>query len=96
MAWTIKINRPHARLWRRYLMAWLAFVAFGLVIGAYLKPRADEIIFMVTLPLAIVVPYALLCLGVAAVRSLLPPGGVVAWRQRRIGRQRTGRWPERS
>lgn len=52
-------------------MAWLAFVALGIVVGWGLKPRMDEIAFMLVVPVAIVIPYAAFCLVAVFVRSLL-------------------------
>lgn len=72
MAWKVEINRPHARLWGVYLGVWLAFVGCGLVLGAHLKPRADEVAFVLALPLAVLLPYALLCLGLAFMKSWAP------------------------
>lgn len=69
--WAIGINWTHVALWRRWLMAWFGLVAFALVAGAHLGPRPDEILFAVTLPLLVIVPYAAGCLVLGAVRLFL-------------------------
>lgn len=67
-SWGIGINWPHVALWRRWLCLWLGFVAFGLVVGWTLKPRPDEILFMLALPALVLVPYAVGCFLVSAIR----------------------------
>lgn len=86
MAWGVRLNQDHVRLWRGYLLAWLAFVGFGLVIGAHLKPRPDEVAFMLVLPLAVLVPYASLCFVGAVLRSLWASGA--GWRRSLVGHKR--------
>lgn len=59
--------------------AWLAFVVFGLIVGWHLKPRPDEVLFVLTLPLWLVLlPYGVFCLGAAVLKVLWP-----IWLQRR-------------
>lgn len=74
----IKLNWTHVRLWRGYFLGWLAFVAFGVVIGWRLNPRSDEIAFMLAIPFLVVVPYAALCLLIAVAKSSL-----AIWRENR-------------
>ena len=69
--WAIGINWTHVALWRRWLLAWFGLVGFALVAGAHLGPRPDEILFAVTLPLLVIVPYAAGCLVLALLRLLL-------------------------
>ena len=91
MAWRVGVRRTHVALWRRWLGLWLAFVAFGLVAGAHLKPRPDEIAFVLALPLAVVVPYAVGCLGLVALRAWLWP---LRWLRFRLSpHQRIGKRP---
>ena len=59
-------------MWRRYLLGWLAFVAFGLAAGWHLKPRLDEVAVVLVLPLAVLVPYVLGCLVLTILRLLWP------------------------
>lgn len=73
MAWGVSINRPHLLLWRRLAVGWLAYVGVGLVLGAALKPRPDEVAFVLTLPLVVIVPYALGCLALAGLKAYLWP-----------------------
>jgi hypothetical protein len=42
-----------------------------LVAGWHLGPRWDEVLFLATLPLWVLVPYAVGCLGLAALRVWL-------------------------
>lgn len=73
MAWTITLNKDHVRKWQRWGMAWLVYVAFGLIAGWGLKPRMDEFLFVLIVPpLAILIPYLVFCLIGAALRSLWP------------------------
>lgn len=73
MAWGVSINRPHLALWRRLVVGWLAYVGIGLVLGAHLKPRPDEVVFVLALPVLVIVPYAIGCLAVAGLRTWLRP-----------------------
>lgn len=82
MAWGVELNRPHLRLWGRLAVGWALFVGFGLVAGAHLKPRADEITFMLALPLAVVIPYVLVSFVGVTIRSLwLAPRGLIGFRR---------------
>lgn len=72
MGWGIRINWGHVNLWLTYGVAWLAFVGFALVAGWHLKPRLDEVVVVVLLPLGVLVPYAVLCFLVAALKPLRP------------------------
>lgn len=80
--WGIGINWDHVALWRGWLVHWLIFVGCILVLGWHLGPRSDEVAFVLALPLWILVPYALLCLLLAAVRVLWL--GAVAFTRRLI------------
>ncbi len=81
MGWGISINRDHVTLWRRWAVAWVAFVVCGLVFGWRLGPRADEIAFVLALPLAILVPWGAWCFLAAGAQALWP------------GRPTQHRWP---
>jgi len=70
-AWRIGLNRTHFAVWGQVLAAWLVYVAFGLVAGFALHPRMDEVLFVLFLPLAVLVPYVLLCLGLLPLRYWL-------------------------
>lgn len=70
-SWGIGINWAHVAVWRRFVYLWLGYVGLGIVAGAHLGPRPDEIAFVLLLPLAVVVPYALVCLGLAALKLRL-------------------------
>jgi hypothetical protein len=57
------------------LVGWLIFVGFCIVAGAHLKPRPDEILFVTTLPLWLVLaPYTVWCFIVAMLRAYWPVG----------------------
>lgn len=75
MAWKIGLNTPHLIVWRRILIGWLAFVGFAVIAGWHLKPRIDELLFAVTLPIWLVVaPYAAYSLLAVVLRSCWPVG----------------------
>jgi len=68
--WRIQIDKQHVMLWLRWLKAWLAFVGVALVFGWHLKPRMDEVVFILLLPVPVVAVYALGCLAIAALKAL--------------------------
>jgi Sec-independent protein secretion pathway component TatC len=72
MGWGITLNQHHVANCKRILIAWLGFVAFGLILGARLGPRPDEIAFMLLLPLPLIALYALGCLALGLLRLLWP------------------------
>lgn len=81
----IGLNRPHLIRWIPVLGGWLAYVALALLLGAHLQPRLDEVLFVLTLPLWGIVPYAACCLAVAALRVWLWPARAY-WRRLRLPR----------
>ena len=70
MGWGISVNHSHVAACGRYLLAWVAFVAFGVVLGWGLNPRLDEVAFMLALPLVVLLPYAAFCLLLPWLRLL--------------------------
>lgn len=72
MGWGITLNKTHVTQLKRALIVWLGFVACGLIFGAHLKPRPDEIAFMILLPIPFVAVYAVGCLALAILRILWP------------------------
>jgi hypothetical protein len=70
MAVKITLNRPHMLEWVRWLVVYLIYVALGLIFGWHLKPRMDEFLTVLFLPLAVLIPWIVLSLLVAAVKSL--------------------------
>ena len=72
MGWGITLNQHNVANCKRILIAWLGFVAFGLILGARLGPRPDEIAFMLLLPLPLIALYALGCLALGLLRLLWP------------------------
>jgi hypothetical protein len=70
----VGINWKHVAVWQRGLVCYAVFVGVCLVLGAHLKPRPDEIIFALTLPLWAIIPYAAACLILAATRLWLVRG----------------------
>ena len=72
MGWGIKLNTTQLLAAKRALIVWLGFVTFGLVMGAGLNPRPDEIVFMVLLPVPLVALYALASIAIAILRLLWP------------------------
>ena len=83
--WRIQIDKAHVTLWLRWLKAWLALVAFALVFGWHLKPRVDEVVFMLLVPVGVVGLYALGCLAVATLKTLW------AVRSQRVGLRLRGK-----
>jgi hypothetical protein len=69
--WTISLNREHVALLGRATRWWLSYVAFCVVAGWGLGPRWDEVLTLTLLPLGVLLPYAVGCLAVAALRVLL-------------------------
>lgn len=77
--WKVTINRDHVVLWRRWLVMWCVFVAFLLVIGWHLKPRIDEFLFVLFLPVSVLIPYIAVCFFGAYARILW-----AEWNQSRL------------
>lgn len=84
MAVKITLNRPHMFKWLRWLYAWFVYVIIALIAGWHLKPRPDEIQFVVLLPLVVIVPWAILSLLAAVCQSLWPKRFEGRLRSRRI------------
>jgi hypothetical protein len=83
----VSLNYSHMLVWRRYLVGWAAFVAFGIVAGWHLHPRLDEVVFMIALPLWIIVPYAVISLVAAMVRAWLWPTPGTRWIRYKPGKR---------
>lgn len=83
MRWSLHLNHPHIALWRRALARWLLFVAALVVIGWYHSPRLDEVAFVASLPLVLLVPYVVFCLVASLAKAL--------WFQRRQRQHRPRR-----
>lgn len=80
-SWRIGLNPDHIRLWITYGFQWLGFVAFWLVAGWHLKPRMDEFLVVLTLPVWLVLaPYVVFCLVAAAVKAWLIRAETAQWR----------------
>jgi hypothetical protein len=79
MGWGIKLNTTQLLAAKRALIVWLGFVSFGLVMGAGLNPRPDEIVFMVLLPVPLLILYALASLAVGMLRLLWPVWRYDGW-----------------
>ncbi len=67
----ISVNREPLKRLGRLLYMWMCYVALALILGFSLHPRPDEILFVSTLPLWVLVPYALFCLVGACIKSWL-------------------------
>lgn len=74
MSWKITLNPDHTYRLMQIVVAWLVYVAMALIAGYFVKitPRMDEFLFVLFIPLAVIIPYALFCLVAAVIRSLLP------------------------
>ena len=81
MRWSLGINWPHVHLWVGALVAWFGLVGFALLAGP--RARPDEVAFAVLLPLVVIVPYALICIGLAALKAWLWRARLL-WRPRRL------------
>lgn len=68
----ITLNEQHLNAWKRLLLYWLVFVAIMLVAGWHLRPRLDEFLTVLALPLIVIVPYGAFCLIAAAIRLSWP------------------------
>lgn len=78
----LTLNKDHVAKWQRLAVAWLVFVLIGLIAGWHLKPRMDEFVFVLTLPLwAVLAPYAAWCLLAALLKSFLPIRLQTSWRR---------------
>lgn len=82
----VGLNRPHLALWGRLALLWLMYVGFCLVAGWHLKPRPDEVAFVLLLPLPFVVLYALGCLVLAGIKAWSWPVRHKSWKRVRLGR----------
>lgn len=73
MGWTIQVEPRHLALWGRFARFWASYVAFCVVVGWHLGPTLEEVLMLTGLPLLVLIPYTLGCLGLAALRVLLRP-----------------------
>ena len=71
MGWGITLNRTHVELWKRLAACWLVYVAVGLLLGWHLKPRLDEFLFVLLIPLAVAAPWAILSLAGAWLKLIM-------------------------
>ena len=93
----VVLNRPHIALWGRFLVGFACSFASCVIFGAALHPRWDELLFVGTLPLWIIVPYAAFCFVAVLVKAWwLGPIGL-HHRLRLVGRltrrDRSRNWP---
>jgi hypothetical protein len=72
MAWRVTLNRSHVGLWVRWCIVWLAWVGWALILGAHLHPRWDEIVFAISLPCFVLLPYMIGTFILACIKLLLP------------------------
>lgn len=72
----ISLNTPHLRLWGKWLAYFAVYFVFCLIFGPHARP--DELLFVLTLPLWVLVPYIVFCL-IAAVFKL----GLIRGKSRR-------------
>jgi hypothetical protein len=80
--WRIGLDPDHVALWTRYGIQWLAFVGFALIAGWHLKPRLDEFLVVVTLPLWLVLaPYVVFCFLAAVVKAWWMSAAPTRWRR---------------
>lgn len=91
----IGLNKTQVATCRRLLILWGGFVAFGLILGASLKPRPDEIAFMVLLPLPAIILYAVISLIAATLRVLLWPQRRQNWHRWKVPVVERPRLPQR-
>ena len=70
-AWTISLNKPHVALLGRFVRWWLSYWVTCLVIGFWLRPGLDEVVYLLLLPVPLIAAYAVGCLGLAALRVWL-------------------------
>lgn len=71
-SWRVTLNRPHLALWAQFGMWWLALIVLALIFGP--RARSDELYFaIVTVPLTLLVPYAVGTLILAWTKTLLLP-----------------------
>lgn len=84
MRWKLKLDRQHLLLWCRFAIYWLCYVIAGLIAGWHLKPRMDEVIFVLLLPVLIVATYAAACFVAAALKVWLWPIGRHRWNGLRL------------
>lgn len=68
----IGLNHPHLARWGYWAVSYAAFVGFALVAGWHLKPRWDEIVFAITLPLYVLIPWIIISLIGAWIKTLRP------------------------
>lgn len=89
----VVIEHTHLKLWGRLFTLWGSYVVFCLIAGATLHPRLDEVLFVATLPLWILVPYILFCFIVAWIKL-----GLIRFHNSRpiqsslFGERRLNRW----
>ena len=68
MAWRVTLNRSHVALWARWCIAWLMWVGWALILGAHLHPRWDEILFAISLPCFVLLPYMIATFILACIK----------------------------
>lgn len=86
----IKLNRDHLRLWGYFAYIFALYYVIGLIAGfaTGIRPRPDEMLFIASLPLFVVVPYVAFCLIAAFVKSwLVGTQGLLRWTRGRLIRR---------
>src|SRR5690242_10883281 len=50
MATKVKLNWGHVRIWQQLAGFWLSYVALLVLVGWHLKPRIEEVLFVLFVP----------------------------------------------
>lgn len=63
----ITLNPSHLKLWGKWAYYFVLYFILALIVGPHARP--DELLFVLTLPLWVLVPYIVFCFVVALIRS---------------------------
>ena len=68
MPLSVSLNKPHLARLGIFAVWWAIYLTIALIAGWRLQPRGDEILFVATLPLWLLVPYAVACFAIALIK----------------------------
>lgn len=94
--WRIELRKSEIDRWTAYLISFAIYYLVAVVIGWHLHPRWDELLFVASIPLWVIVPYAVFSLLIGVFRMLWtiwrhhPRSGIVGGNRRHLPRWWSG------